>query len=494
MAGLQQQIEKEIYGGLIPTLKNERTFGFWDMLMVCSALGIATWCYVQGGFLGYYLNLKEIFFNSIFGITLGCSIVFIPVFISARYGIDLAVFMRAVFGYRGVVVFIVATYFLTFGFEAINCQMFGNSMTKLAAAAGLNLPGYAGPIFGVICAILGWLIALNGPEAVKKVNWVMVPCLLLVALFIVIMVFKDNTISKLMAIQPPGAGEYGGKFTTYMIAIEWNIAFAISWVNAIGSLPKLAKSERGGYWAFVLGAGTVMALFIFVGALTGLVMAGQTGVISDDPTEWLVTLGGPGLGVLSLVMIGMANVSTQSVILYVISLSTKVANPKWDYKKLVTFWTVYCSILVVWGGVWTYYGTFISVVGVASGPILGLILVDFFLLRKQKISLYSIFKLKGHYSYEYTGGFNLAAVLSMFVGILCFVAVYNPIAYTVRSSVFYFTTATGLALVTTALTYYILGQVKPIRNYLLKDRTDKLAYVRKNNDGISSGVSLSTKA
>ncbi|MEL7567087.1 MAG: hypothetical protein AAGU27_19720, partial [Dehalobacterium sp.] len=91
-----------IFGGLGPTLGNERAFNFWDMLMVCSALGVATWCYVQGGFLGYYLNLKEIFFNSLFGITLACAIVFLPVFISTRFGIDLAVFMRAVLGYRGV--------------------------------------------------------------------------------------------------------------------------------------------------------------------------------------------------------------------------------------------------------------------------------------------------------------------------------------------------------------------------------------------------------
>ncbi|MEL7567386.1 MAG: cytosine permease, partial [Dehalobacterium sp.] len=435
---------------------------------------------------------KEIFFNSLFGITLACAIVFLPVFISTRFGIDLAVFMRAVFGYRGVVVFIVATFFLTFGYEAINCQMFGNSMTKLASAAGLNLPGFATSVLGVVCALLGWWIALKGPEAVKRVNWVMVPCLILVAFVIIILVFKDHSISELMAFEPPSAGDYGGKLTTYMIVAEWNIAFGISWINAIGSLPKLSKSERGSYWAFVFGAGTVMSLFIFVGALTGLVMAQQTGTISSDPTEWLVTLGGPLLGTLSLVMIGMANVSTQAVILYVISLSTKVANPRWDYKKLVTFWTIYCSILVVWGGVWTYYGTFVSVVGVASGPILGLVLVDFFLLRKQKVSLYSLFKIKNNYSYEYTGGFNLAAVAALFIGIISFVAVYNPITYTPRSSIFYITTATGLAIVTTALSYYILGQITPIRNYILKDRGDKLAYIRNIADAVTTGVS--TKA
>ncbi|ATW27747.1 purine-cytosine permease family protein [Candidatus Formimonas warabiya] len=488
MANLQQQIDKEIFGGLIPTLGNERVFSFWDLLMVCSGLGIATWCYVQGGFLGYYLNLKEIFFNSLFGITLGCAVVFLPVFISTRFGIDLAVFMRAVFGYRGVVVFIVATFFLTFGFEAINCQMFGSAMTKLAAAGGVVLPGWASPVLGVVCAAIGWWIALHGPEAVKKANWFMVPCLLAVALLIIILVFKDHSISDLMAIEPQSAGQYGGKLTTYMIATEWNIAFAISWINAIGSLPKLAKTERGSYWAFVLGAGAVMALFIFVGALTGLVMAEQTGTISTDPTEWLVTLGGPFLGTLSLVMIGMANVSTQSVILYVISLSTKVANPKWDYKKLVTFWSVYCSLLVVWGGIWKYYGTFISVVGVASGPILGLVLVDFFLLRKQMVSLYSLFKLRQNFSYEYTGGFNIAAIVSLFIGILCFVAVYNPIAYAVRSPLFYFTTATGLATLTSGLSYYILGQIAPVRHYILKDRGDKLAYVRRDSGTISPGV------
>ena len=68
---------------------------------------------------------------------------------------------------------------------------------------------------------------------------------------------------------------------------------------------------------------------------------------------------------------------------------------------------VYVSSLTIWGGVDEYFGSFISLAAYLQGPIIGMIVVDFFLLRKQKLSLRSAYFLEGHKAYEYTKGFNI---------------------------------------------------------------------------------------
>ena len=56
---------------------------------------------------------------------------------------------------------------------------------------------------------------------------------------------------------------------------------------------------------------------------------------------------------------------------------------------------VYVSALTIWGGVDEYFGSFISLAAYLQGPIIGMIVVDFFLLRKQKLfASFSVF-LKG---------------------------------------------------------------------------------------------------
>ena len=80
----------------------------------------------------------------------------------------------------------------------------------------------------------------------------------------------------------------------FMISAEGNVAFAFSWSTQALVLPRLAKTERGGYWGTTLAYGVVAPFFVAAGGVMALAMFVRTGVYESDPTNMLSYLCGSG--------------------------------------------------------------------------------------------------------------------------------------------------------------------------------------------------------
>jgi NCS1 family nucleobase:cation symporter-1 len=251
-----------------------------------------------------------------------------------------------------------------------------------------------------------------------------------------------------------------------------NIAYIFGWAPVLGVIPRLVRTERKSYWGHLLGYSVAMAWFICIGAMTGLLMGHSYGIGSTDPTEWLIALAGPKLGILSFIFIGFANVTTQAVCTYSITVSTKIINPRWNYKVIATLWSVLCALLVVWKGIWDYYTVFLALVGAICVPVVTLLLVDFYLVRRGRFSLRSLYRLQGRDSYRYSKGVNVFALLAFLLGIGAYFLVYDPIAYWPRSGIFWFTTASGLNALVAGGSYWLLSRLPFVRVYLLRDREE----------------------
>ncbi|VEF46281.1 cytosine/purines uracil thiamine allantoin permease [Bacillus freudenreichii] len=478
------QVDKEVYYGIIPILQKERIYSFWDILLVTAAWAIATWCYVQGGYVSTLVGFREALTSTIFGMVLAGLLLCSVVLISTRYGIDIWMYQRALFGYLGVIVIFILSIAASFGYEAINAKLYANSITLLMESAGVSVGEAWSPWIATTCIIFGAWIALRGPIAVKIATRIMVPSLLLLGVVIIGLVFSQFSFSELAAIKPLYADAYGGPRENFMMVMEWNIAFIFTWVAATGVLARLVKRERASYWGHVWGFSIIMAIFISIGTLTALAMLSMTGKESVDPTEWLIELGGPIMGVLSLIFIGIANITTQAVALYSFTVSTKIIRPNWSYNKVAIFWSVWCIALIFWGGIWDYYDVFLAVVGSTCGPLTALILTDFYIVRKRKFSMRAIYRLAGANAYKYTGGFNIPVLISFGVGLFCYFLVYDPINSVIKSGIFLYTTATGFAMVTSSCSYIVLSLIKPINRYLRKDMQEEQEFksVSKSSD------------
>lgn len=463
-------IKQETVTGVVPMLSGERKYSFWDLFLSTSGFAIATWCYTQGAYVAQYLSFKQMLINifcfNIVWVLIEC----LPVLFGVRYGIDLWVWLRSVLGIKGVAIFATVISIANFGWYAVDAQLFASSMINLFGNFGIALTApFWKPALGVLCVILGTLIALGGPEVIKWSSRILVTALLGVGVIIVVLCFTSVPLSQISAVQPTLVGD---KLTTFMLSAEGNVAFAFSWSTQAVVMPRLCRTERSGYWATSLSYGVVAPFFVAAGGIMALAMFVRCGYYESDPTTMLATLCGPGFALLSLLLVAFANIGTQGVGSYVNCMIVKSGLPKVSYRLLVLIAMVYVSLLTVWGWVMENFGTFISLAAYIQGPIIGMVVVDYLLVRRRKLSLKSVYFMKGHDAYRYTGGFNLVGlgclVISFALGMLF---VYNPMTGTIQSPIFLVTTGSGFtALCGGAL--YGLASLTPLRRYMLRDRDD----------------------
>ena len=467
-----EYIRQETVTGTVPMMARDRQYSFWDLFLATSGFSIATWCYTQGAYVAQYLSFKQMLINIFCFNIVWISIECIPVFFAVRYGIDLWVWLRSVLGKKGVAIFATVISMANFGWYAVDSQLFASSMINLLNGFGVFLnPTLWKPILGVLCVILGTIIALGGPDVIKWVNRFLVTALLIVGAIVVAICFTAVPISDMMKVQPD-TSLYGSGLGRFMLSAEGNVAFAFSWSTQALVMPRLAKSERSGYWATSLAYGIVAPFFVAAGGVMALAMFVKAGYYESDPTVMLASLAGPGFSLLSLLMVAFANIGTQGTGSYVNFMIVKSGMPKVSYKLLVYLAAIYVSALTVWGWVMDNFGSFISMAAQIQGPIIGMTVVDYLIVKRRKISLKSLYNIDGHHAYEFTNGFNLVGLGCMLIAFVTNILfVYNPLTAEIKSSVFMVLTGSGYTAVCGGLLYW-LASLTPLRKYMLRDRDE----------------------
>lgn len=465
-------IKQETVTGVVPMLKSDRQYSFWDLFLSTSGFAIATWCYTQGAYVAQYLGFKQMLINifcfNIIWVFVEC----LPVLFAVRYGIDLWIWLKSVLGSKGVAILATVISLANFGWYAVAAGLFSSSMISLAGNFGIVLnKAIWGPVLGTLCVVLGTLIALGGPEVIKWTNRFLVTALLGVGVIIVILCFTSVPISDLLAVDP-ALPEGMSKLQAFMVSAEGNVAFAFSWSTQALVMPRLAKTERSGYWGTSLAYGVVAPFFVFAGGVMAIAMFVRAGYYESDPTVMLSTLCGTGFALLSLLLVAFANIGTQGTGSYVNCMIVKSGMPKLSYKLLVFIAMVYVSILTIWGGVEENFGAFISIAAFIQAPIIGMTIADYLIVKKRKISLKAAYYMEGHDAYRFTNGFNIVGLACVIIScVVTVLFVYNPLSGEIRSSLFYIFTGSGFDAICGGVLYW-LASLTPLRSYMLRDRED----------------------
>ena len=466
---VEERVAREALFGSLPILSNERLYGFVDALLLLSGYCIATWSYTQGAYLATLVGFRQLLLGAFFGAIFMLCIYQLPVILSVRYGIDIWVWLRAVFGGRGVMVMTVIIILINYPWYAVCADLFASSMVRLAGLLGLSLPGGVHPLLGLACVLLGTALALRGPRAMTKVTRILVPLLLAVGVLVVIVGFRSVPFQVIWDYRPV---ERAGDPTAYLLSIEANFAFVITLVGGMAGVPRLVRSERAGFWAGVLGQGAAGSFFVVVGAVMAIAMGHVTGQMVEDPTLMLATLAAPAMALCSLLLVAFANIGTQAVGAYLYGVMLKSAFRTASYRAILLVLALYACILVLWGGVVEYFGSFLTLSACIYAPLAALLFADFFVVRRQHLALRSAFGLPGYQAYHYTGGFNLIVLACVAAGVALSLAVYDPVSGTVRCAALFTLTPTGLSFLGTGVLYVVLSWLPPVRRYLLQDRKE----------------------
>jgi NCS1 family nucleobase:cation symporter-1 len=460
----EKRIKEEVEFGILPIRPKERKYGFLDLLLVLGGFSIASWCFTQGGYLGATLHPAMIVANTLFGFAFSIAIVAIVATIFTKYGIDQWIASRSSFGMIGSSVIMIVAWLSGWGWYALNSQMFGAAADKVTTAVGLpSLPGFFWP---VVVIIVPWVVAIFGPVALKWFTRIVVPAMVAVLLFMIVLVFTNTTIPELSTVEPIWTAYYPSSLYVLTLTLEWNIAFGFSWFPAMGGITRLAKGTRSTFWA-MWGAYTIIAgIAVIAGAFTALYFGFLTGGFSQDPTDWLTTIGST-YGVLSLILLAMANMSTNAVGFYAVTLSTKSIFPKIRSVFVSIPWVIYLLLLTIGGWVTTFYPVFLAVVGITCAWGLGVLFGDYFLVRRQKIHVPSLFYFKNSL-YGYTKGFNLIALVSLAIAVAFYFGIYDPWLSYPKHDAFLYLTASMPTFAITVGSYALLARIPAVKNYLLK--------------------------
>ena len=468
-----QAIEKESVLGIVPVTTREKQYRFSDAFFFLSSYGIATWNYTQGAYIASLVSFRQMLITTMFGTLLIMLIFELPAILATRYGIDIWIWMKAVLGHTGVKIVTILVVLLNFPWHAVCTELFASSMENLIGLAGITLPPICHPLLGILCVVLGGLIACKGLDAISRTTRIQTPLLIAVGCVVLVVGLTSAPIKAIVSYVPAPVrnGEVRAQIG-YILAADGMMAYSLCWLGGMAGIPRLTYTERSGYWAGVLGQGVVGSFFVIIGAVMAIAMEYVTGVMETDPTIMLATLAFPAMALCSLLLVGFANVGTQATGSYLYAIMLKASFHGAKYRVLVVLLCAYVGILGVWGKIIDYLGTFLTIGACTFAPLAALLVTDFFLIRKQKFSLRAGFEIDGNTTYRYFHGINPLGFLCIVFGVAVSLSIYNPISGEIRIPFLFQFTPTICCFIATALLYLLLNCIPAIRKYNLRDRSE----------------------
>ena len=409
--------------GRLPLLSSERELGTRSAHTNCFAYAIATWCFLTGGYAAQLVGAVEGVVCLVAGNLIGVFLTSMPLALGCqRYGIEQMDFCKPAFGQHGTKILLVFYLINMLGWSGLILVMFGNGIRNIILALGYQPPVWivgAGVALGLL---LSYLIVTRGVHLLNVSNSIVAPGLAVLTAFMFYMLIHDYGWDAIAAAPPLDPSPT--PFLNYLLAVELGIASGISWWGGVGFLARNTRTRRAAIYPEILQLGLATGIACSIGLFSALV------VQSDDPTEWMVPIGGVFMGVVALLFVALANVTSTALSLFASGLALRHipvlrARAWWQLMALLI---LPCAPFVFWPSeLYDLGDAFLAYNGTMYAPISGILFVDYLWLRRQKLSLWSIFEDSASGAYYYSRGFNWIALASLVLGQATYLFLYNPI-------------------------------------------------------------------
>lgn len=442
----------------LPLLPHERIWGFWQHSWVNVGLAIATWAFLQGAAVAYYVGFIQAIATVIIGYGVSVlAVALAPCLPSVKYGIEQFVGLRSTFGEVGArLVMITMSTVLAAAWSAVLAIMFGHGLVVVANQVfGIELSqaGAAASLLALIAITVSALILARGPVSVEAVCRVLAPLLLIILVGIIVIVFSHNTWGELAALAPLG-GLSDDPHLSFVLAVELSIAGGFAWWPNLGNLARLTRTSRAAFWPNWLGVFGASVVAAVVGAVAALSLQ------VEEPTQWFIPLAGIGVGVVALAVVCLANITAILSQGYASMVALKGGGGRFfrvaAWPWLIAAILVPAAVLVFFpAAVYDNYGRFLSWGAIVLAPLCAVQIVDYFLLRRRQISVRDLFLPAAQSAYGYWKGVNYAAFAAVAAGALTYSLLLNPVSYE-PSAVFRYTTASLPAFVVAGVVHYVL--------------------------------------
>ncbi len=360
-------------------------------------------------------------------ILLGNLIVLVPMLLNAhagaKYGIPFPVLVRASFGTRGANVPAMLRAIVACGWFGIQSWIGGQAIAAMIAVLWpqtLHVPAV------VWASFLGfWLLNMavvwRGVESIRFLQSYSAPFMLVMSL-------------ALLAYMHQKAGGFGpmlsapSRFTSTSALLRFFFpsltAMVGYWATLSLNIPdftRYSRSQESQIIGQAFGLPIAMTLYSFIGIACTSASVAIFGTAVWSPIELIGRFHQPMTAFIALVTILVATLN--------VNIGANVVSPSNDFSnlapRLISFRTggLITGFLGLAMMPWKLMSTFGSyvfgwLVGYSAllGPVAGIMVVDYFLIRSTQLDIYSLYHREG--PYEYSRGINPRALVALAAGIV----------------------------------------------------------------------------
>ena len=377
--------------------------------------------------------------QAILTIFLGNLIVVIPMILNAHagthYGIPFPVFCRASFGTLGANVPALMRAFVACGWFGIQTWIGGEAIFKILAVfvPALAAPG-AATMLGItlpefVCFLFFWSINMfvvyKGIDSIRFLLNIKAPLLIVLGLLLLAWAYRNAGGFGPMLSQPsafdPGQPKAGKFFGFFVPALTGMIGFWATLSLNIPDFSRYARTQRDQIVGQALGLPLTMALYAFIGVAVTSATTIIYGKTIWDPVDVLTHFKNPVVLIVAMLALCLATLAT-NIAANVVSPANDFANlsPRRISFRLGGLITGVIGILTMpWKLVADPSGyIFTWLVGYSAllGPIGGIMIADYFVIRHRRLDVDALYQEDGEY--RFTNGFSIVAMIALLAAIL----------------------------------------------------------------------------
>lgn len=376
---------------------------------------------------------------------LGNMIVLVPMMLNgkvgAKYGIPYPVFARASFGIFGSNIPALLRAVVACGWFGIQTWIGGMAVMAVIVSfwpGFASIPNLLPEFMGVATApfisfMIFWsinvFIILKGVDTIKWLETASAPLLLASGLGLLYWAISSvgeleggflPALSRLMD-QPSNFETSDGFWKAFIPGLTGMVGFWATMSLNIPDFTRYAKDQRSQMIGQAIGLPTTMTLFALIGVLVTNATLILYGTAIWDPVQVVQKFDSGIVLFISMIIITIATLST--------NIAANVVGPANDFSNAAPnkinfkrggLLTAFIGIFMMpWKLIADPQGyIFTWLIGYSSllGPIGGILIADYFILRKQNLNADDLYKLKGEYTYY--KGFNFAAIAAFILGVL----------------------------------------------------------------------------
>jgi NCS1 family nucleobase:cation symporter-1 len=413
-----------------------RKWGMWDMAALWVSMSACIPTYMLASSL---IDEGMNWWQAVLTVFLGNVIVLIPMVLNAhagtRYGIPFPVYCRASFGILGANVPAMLRALVACGWFGIQGWIGGAAiftilavwLPDLKSAAPIPGLGINSAQFG--CFLAFWainvLIIYLGINSIRVLLNIKAPLLIALGLLLLWWAYQKADGFGPMLNQPsafaPGRPKAGLFWAFFFPALTANVGFWATLSLNIPDFSRYSRSQMDQFLGQTLGLPTTMGLYSFIGVAVTSATIVIYGKPIWDPVELLSKFDNTTVLAVAMFSLCLATLAT--------NIAANVVSPANDFAhlwpKAIGFRTgglitAVIGILIQPWHLVANAAVYISkwLIGYSSllGAVGGVLIADYFLIRKTRLDLAGLYHRDG--PYWYAGGFNPTALVALVLGIV----------------------------------------------------------------------------